>query len=119
MGKVEGDIIRQAAKSGMPLPERIKNRPELLPGLEFIWRAFWDLATCRTIGMGEGPIWWIAVNDYANRYGITDEDEFDRFKMLIKELDSVFLDHRDKKRTREMNKGKGRTKSKTPMKSRT
>lgn len=82
---------------GAPIPDKIKNAPILLPGLQFYYQAFLDLSTCRPLGMSEGPIPWSALNTYAEREGLTDDD-YDRFSSLIRAMDAAYLGHRDKKR---------------------
>lgn len=81
----------------MPLPDRIKNKPILLPGLHFIYSAFWELTTCRQIGMVEGPIPWTAIYQYALAHGIHDSDEIDRLSALVKHMDMRYLTHVRKK----------------------
>jgi hypothetical protein len=53
--------------------------------------SFWRLNGERQIGMGVGPIPFSAIDRYAQRYGITDLDRFDRFLLIIKALDSEYL----------------------------
>lgn len=88
------------------LPDSILNKPTLLPGLDFIWRAFWELSTDRNYGMSEGPIPWTAMNQWAMRYGIHG-DEFNRFVILIKNVDMVYIEKRGADQKRKMNKNKG------------
>lgn len=40
--------------------------------------------------MGPGPIPWTAVNEYAQRYGL-DDDEQEDFEYLIGEMDDTYL----------------------------
>lgn len=77
-----------------PLPDFIKNAPELMPGLELYLNAFWELHTCRQIGFGVGPIPWTAVRHYGNMLDL-DELEFSEFSYLIKQLDSAYLQWRN------------------------
>ena len=109
----------------MPLPDKIKNKPLLRVGLDFYWRAFWELSTDRHIGMAEGPIPWTAMNHWALRNGVVGE-EFDRFVLLIKAMDVAYLETRNtaqKKRmdkaTKGASKGKGSFKPKGGMRTRT
>jgi hypothetical protein len=88
----------------MPLPDAILNKPKMAPGLEFIWRAFWEMSTDRDFGMAEGPIPWSVMDRYALRHEIED-DEFDRFVLMIKSLDSVYIEHRTKQQNKKMKKG--------------
>ncbi len=78
----------------MPLPEVILNKPELIPGLDFYYKAFWDLTADRLAGAGGASmIKWTAMKEYATMNGITDLDEFERFKSLLCYLDITYLDH--------------------------
>ncbi len=90
-------ILEQARKQNLPIPDKIRNAPFLLPGLHFYYQAFLDLSTCRPLGMSEGPIPWSAINTYAERHELTDDD-YDRFFILIRVMDVAYLEHRDKKR---------------------
>ena len=75
---------------GHPVPRKIKNKPELLSGLEFYLRAFNELDSCRQIGMAQGLIPWSAINDYSLRYNLHNED-FDYFSLIIASVDREFL----------------------------
>lgn len=92
----------------MPVPDSIKNKPQVPVGLEFVWRAFWELSTDRDLGMAEGPIPWTAMNDYAYRYGLMGDD-FDYFVLLLKAMDSVYIEKRsDQQKNAMKSKGKGK-----------
>jgi hypothetical protein len=84
---------------GMPLPQKFIDKPKLTPGLEFYWRAFWELSTCRAIGMSEGPVPWTAMDRYALRYELEEED-FDRFVLIMKGMDIVYIKIRDVQRAK-------------------
>ena len=92
----------------MPLPEKIKNRPEVPVGLDLYWKAFSDLNSDRQIGMSEGPIPWSAIHRWGFRQGIWGE-EFERLSAVIQGMDMAFLDFRASQG--EKNKGTGRAKS--------
>lgn len=72
----------------MPLPKAIQNAPSLFMGLELYYGAFVDLNTCR-IGMGDGPISWMAVHEYAaiNKF---DEDQTEDLHYYITKMDEAF-----------------------------
>lgn len=96
-GPTERTIIEQCARQHLPLPERIANAPELLPGLEFYYGAFLDCSTCRSYGGGsEGPIPWLAVDDYIGRKGIIGEQAEDVF-YHVQQLDNAYRDFKNKK----------------------
>lgn len=59
----------------------------------FYWDSFWELSTTRH---ELGPIPWTAINDYAYRWGIDKEQEFDTFLYFIRGMDREFLEIRNK-----------------------
>jgi len=93
-GPTEEKIIRQAYKMNMPLPDKIKNKPQLTLGLSFMYKAFRELSTDRKIGMAEGPITWSSMNSYAKRHNILD---FDYFVLLMQMVDIKYMEERNKK----------------------
>ena len=105
-GKTEAAIIKQAQKMGMPLPDKIANKPELITGLELYWKAFVELSSDRAISMAEGPIPWSSMNMWALRHGIFGDD-FDRFVAVLRKLDEAYLQKQNKSRKKTMGKGKG------------
>lgn len=91
-GGVERQIIEAAAARGGRLPDKIANAPEILEGLAIYWYAFIDLTSCRHPGFnGPGPIPWDSINQWAIRYGLDDEEDFDRLAAIIQEMDSAYL----------------------------
>jgi hypothetical protein len=78
----------------------------LLPGEEFYLSAFWDLSTCRQLGMAQGPIPWNVTVYYAERAGL-DEDLAGIFMHVLRELDCEYLEWSDKETERRRDKGKG------------
>ena len=79
-----------------PIPDNIKNAPRLQIGLEFYYRAFSELTTCRSLGFGPGPIPWTAIQAFAGTYGIRGSDFF-RFQTLIRAMDVAYLNYADSK----------------------
>lgn len=73
-----------------PLPDAIKNAPDLRIGLEFFYNAFVDLNRDRT-GMGDGPISWATIEDYGRSIGL-EEDDRDDLHFFVEALDSAFRD---------------------------
>lgn len=102
-GANEAKIVEQAQRLNMPLPEKIRDKPRLRVGLEFYWRAFWELSTDRDIGMAEGPIPWTAIHWWAARHDIRGE-EFDRLVLLIKAMDVVYIEERSKSQKKSMDR---------------
>ena len=86
------------------MSKAIAEAPQLIVGLGFYYKAFLDLGSCRSMGMGgEGRIPWMAVQEYAIRNGM-EEDEFEDLWTLICLLDGAYLkyqsDHKPKPPTR-------------------
>lgn len=79
-------------REGLPLPEKIKNAPEVETGLDLYIQGFFDLNTSRTIGMEEGPIPWSAIDGYCNSLELEDDQREDMF-FFIRKLDSAYLDY--------------------------
>ena len=94
-GKNEKFLLEQAYKQNLPIPAKILNAPVLISGLEFYYKAFLDLCTCRPIGFGEGPIPWNAIKMYSDTHKL-DEEEFDRLLTLVKLMDIEYLSFRQK-----------------------
>ncbi len=80
----------------LPLPKRIQNAPELWIGLELFYGSFLDLNSCRLSGWGLCSIPWTSISDYAEAYGIVDEQRDDLF-YFIKAMDVAFLEYHEKK----------------------
>lgn len=82
----------QHYRSRLPIPQAIADAPELLPWLEPVFSAFFELATCRNM---DGPIPWTAIHLYAKANQYLDRLEW--FTGLIRAMDSVYLQHISKK----------------------
>jgi len=107
-GPNEARIIEQARKMGMPLPDSIIDKPSLVNGLEFYWKAFSDLSSDRDIGMGEGPIPWSAIHQWGTRNKIWGDD-FERLTMIIRGMDEVYLNKRSSDQKKRMGKSRGKS----------
>lgn len=95
-GPTEHTIITQSIKAGWDLPEKIKNAPSLLPGLELYYNGFKDLEASRQIGFSPGPIWWQTVQEYCDKMGL-DEEQTEAMHYHVKALDTVYLKNMMKK----------------------
>lgn len=84
------DIVKTCQQSGMPLPDFIKNQPELMFGLDIFVQAFWDLSTCRQMGMGLGPIPWISIQEYCIMLQCS-EDFTKDLHYHIRRIDQAYL----------------------------
>ena len=91
LGKNAHRIIQAAIDAGDPVPEDLIG-PELDEGYRFAYEAFNALSTDRQVGFGVGPIPWSAIDQFAQRYGIVDIDEFERLNYLIRVMDGVYLE---------------------------
>jgi hypothetical protein len=105
-------VIEQlAARDALhKLPDSIKEAPELLPGLALYYGAFWDLCSCRQVGMGEGPISWLAVDAYASARGF-DEDQRDDLHAFIPAMDQAYMKHKAAESEKAGKRGKNGDKS--------
>ena len=78
----------------MPLPKAILDKPDLHPGLEFYYKGFWDLMADRMTGMnGSSMIRYTAMSVWMNDHDLLDGDERDRFKIIITNIDMVYLEY--------------------------
>lgn len=87
----DGWQVEAAERKGRPLPEWYQDEPQLWPGDEFYLRAFYELSTCRGVGMSAGPIPWNIAVMYAQYQGL-DADSIQPFIDIIRKLDAVYLD---------------------------
>lgn len=71
--------------------------PELLPGLEFAFNAFFELNGDRQSGFGVGRIPWHVLDAYGRRHGLAD-DELEDFTHHLQEMDSEFLAYNEEQR---------------------
>lgn len=94
--QAETAIITQSVKRGKELPDRIKNAPSLLPGLELYWQGFMDLMSSRITGMGIGPIWWSEVQKYCEAKGLS-ADQTEAMHYHIRVMDTAYIEHSMKK----------------------
>lgn len=97
MGPLEARILKECyAWRNRPVPEQIKNAPDLWLGLEFYFRAFIDLNTCRVSGWSPGPIPWADIQAYAETHELN-EEETDTLHYHIAHMDGAFLKKIDSK----------------------
>lgn len=91
MGPIEQNIIKQAMRSGQPIPDRIVNAPELQNCLYLYLQAFFDLDCERSHAFGPSPIPWTSINDYANAFNFDQEQKDDLF-YFIRQMDGKHLE---------------------------
>jgi hypothetical protein len=80
--------------------DKLPAEPELRMGLELYYGAFWDLSTCRPLGMSEGPISWLAIDAYATARGL-DPAQRNDLQHHIRVMDRAYLEHLGKQREKE------------------
>lgn len=102
MSGVERDMVKQAQRTGQPIPDRIVNAPELRLGLSFYFDAFFELDSERSQGYGSvGRIPWSSIQQYADRCDLN-EDLTECLFYFIRAMDNANL-----KRIQENFKPKG------------
>lgn len=77
-------------EKNLPLPEWYLDQPQLQPGDNFYFRAFWELSSCRQFGWSVGPIPWRDMVLYAEYAGL-DSENTQLFATVLRELDEVYL----------------------------
>lgn len=96
-----------AAISGM---QPMRERPELSPFLASTYEAFWELSSCRSSGMGVGPIPWTAIDAFCQSRAITDQDELRSFTQLIRAMDGAYIGYVTEAREKEQREAETRAK---------
>lgn len=85
--ETERQILRTSLQFGAPIPDRIKNAPQLKPGLSIFITAFFDLDSERELPR---PIPWTSILKYGEFYGFCNE-LMDDLLYHVRELDSANL----------------------------
>jgi len=97
-GQTERALLENAARNNQPIPDRIVNAPDLLPGLELYYKGFQALNHDRPLGFsGEGAIPWTVMRTYCQEYDIVGEQR-EYFYLMLKALDIAYLNHMQTKR---------------------
>lgn len=89
----EAKIIDALVRSGRPIPKDLVDAPSLFQGLSMFYRAFMQLNSCRSSGMGEGPIPWTAILLWCDE----NEVEGRQRRMVfnhVRSMDNSYLAHR-------------------------
>jgi hypothetical protein len=71
-----------------------KDMEPTVSGFEFYIESFFELSTCRSAGMGEGPIPFTAIIQFATLYEV---DDIEDFNYVIRKMDNAYLKFKDKK----------------------
>jgi len=99
---------RYADKDESQIPDPLLNEPELLPGLNLYFDAFWELCPDRQLGMSVGPIPYTSIRQYCIDWNLNEELTFN-MKKLVRKLDLVYLEWQEKKaKATAKIKGKGK-----------
>lgn len=109
--------LDECIRRGKPPPESMQQAPQLHPGLNLFYVAFLDLHTCRQLGMTMGPIDWLAIDRYCQRYDIQGE-QYEDMHYFVSRLDAAYLEHHraksDANHKRQMDRIKQEAKRGTP-----
>lgn len=90
---MEKKILDECFRWNRPLPEAIKNAPDLILGLELFYVAFQELSSARQLGsMSEGPIGWNILAEYCQAHEI-DGEQYEDFMFFLNRLDAVYLSY--------------------------
>lgn len=92
MGRAEEQIIQQATLEGNPIPDRILNAPDLFLGNDLFLDGFYELDSCRQIGLAKGQIPFTAIVQYCEFYGFDQELAYD-FCAIIRAVDNQLLNY--------------------------
>lgn len=96
MSGIEQNIVKQAKRFNQPIPDRIKNKPDLLAGLSLYLDAFFDLLNDAN---SSGFIPWTAIVSYAT-YHCFSKEQTDLAIYFIRELNGAYLKHTSKQKGR-------------------
>lgn len=86
MGSKEKSLIRQAKQAGMPIPDRILNKPFLSWGLDLYLIAYYELQFDRN--QNDNIPWSVIINYSAHNE--LNREQTERLIYFIRELDRVF-----------------------------
>lgn len=98
-GPLQHQLLRDAYKSRMPVPDKFKNAPDLLPGVELYFTGYLELASFAGLPRARRQIVWADVRAYALDHGFDEEQRFIWFE-CVAALDREWLGWEAKKRTR-------------------
>lgn len=90
MGGIEKSIAKQAMRAGQPLPDRIRDAPELRMGLGLYMQAFFDLDSERSHSMAPTAIPWTSMSAYAKAFDFDDE-QTDDLIFFVRRMDADHL----------------------------
>lgn len=86
----DGWSVEQGFEKGRPPPEWWLALVDQSPEADWFVHAFWQLSSCRSYGMGYGPIPWTAIVMFAEAAEL--EPDFQPvFESVIREMDAAYL----------------------------
>lgn len=89
------DTARAARREGKPIDRRTQNtlngKVALTEGEAWYLRQFWDLSTCRAVGMSVGRIPWTAIYMKARHDLKLGPVALDAFVFVIREMDDEYM----------------------------
>ena len=68
-----------------------EHRPVLPESIRWMYHAYWELQTCRPVGLDVGPIPWWAISLYAQRMGRS----FDEEQLLVRVVRRMAKVHKE------------------------
>jgi hypothetical protein len=86
----EGKQWELLAARGRKAPDWFTVNPQLMPGEDFFFQAFWDLNSDRNVGMSLGPIPWSSIQTYGLSKGL-ECDMIELLHVVIRSMDELFL----------------------------
>ena len=96
-------IMDECIRRGQPPPESIQNAPELSAGLGLYYTAFLDLHGCRQLGHALGPIDWLTIDRYCERYKLEGE-QYEDMHYFVSHMDAAYLKYENDKAEAERKK---------------
>lgn len=99
LGPIEQNIARQAMQARLPLPDNIKNAPELELGLQLYLQAFFDLDSERSHAFSLVRIPGSAIRSYAREFEF-DDTQTELLTIYIQAMDNEHLKRLQKKQSK-------------------
>lgn len=90
-GESELAILNQCYLQRKPLPDFIKDAPELHLDNVIYYKAFTDLSSCRINTFAVAPIPWTALHTYASEYLELSDTELTDFISVVTRVDNNYL----------------------------
>lgn len=98
-GEHEKSLVENLERDQVPFenwPRFLRDKPDLLIGLELFYTAFSELNTCRSSGWNAGPIPFTAMMDYSQAFGFSERQTSDLI-FLVRAMDRAYLQYIERK----------------------